>query len=259
MTAPAGTHGVLDVDHALTFGLHQVGTLEHPAGSNWHACWARFVRETGIHVEKWAPHARPWCGAFVWWVALIGGLRLPARWISVQAMEDDARAAGWWADGARDVRRGDLLVLFGHGVHVCWALSDGGSGMVHTLEGNTSSGTAGSQNDGGGVFMRYRPTFSVIGRVRLPQSHPLNVATAANVHAAVQTARTSAFWPLRIGSHGPEVRHLQGELVALGNPGLPVDGDYGPHTAAVVRLAQTHRGLAPTGEVDAALWHLLWR
>jgi hypothetical protein len=55
------------------------------------------------------------------------------------------------------VLRGDLVVLFGEGVHVAMVRSvDHQRGILNTIEGNTSFGSGGSQSNGGCVAERQR-------------------------------------------------------------------------------------------------------
>lgn len=65
---------------------------------------------------------------------------------------------------------------------------------------------------------------------------------------------SSAVWPsVSSGASGATVRTIQYLLVHQGFP-LTVDGAFGPATAQAVRDFQTSRGLAASGEVDAATW-----
>jgi hypothetical protein len=82
-----------------------------------------------------------------------------ASWLaSVAQIEDYARAArgpfkGWTTDGSK-AKMGDLVVLFGRGVHV-GTVREITSSTCRTWEGNTSAGS-GSQSDGGGSYKRDR-------------------------------------------------------------------------------------------------------
>ena len=87
---------------------------------------------------------------------------------SVAQIEDNAKRGGkcyrgWTTDRSR-IRPGDLVVVGGYGVHVEMVSgpprSDGG---VPTYGGNTSSGVAGSQSNGGGAFARVRYPSEVRG------------------------------------------------------------------------------------------------
>lgn len=129
-----------------------------------------------------------WCGVWACNAALAGGVKpdRPFRWASVAMIEDDARFS---TNGFRDWRhrpkatgkdwshvyRGDLVVLFGRGVHVETIRSCARwrrlLGYVVTDGGNTSAGPGGSQSNGGGAFKRRRPISDIYGiaRVRYPK------------------------------------------------------------------------------------------
>jgi hypothetical protein len=80
---------------------------------------------------------------------------------SVASIEDYAKAGrgpfkGWTTDGTK-AKKGDLVILFGRGVHVGTVRSVD-SGYCHTWEGNTSpdSSSGSSQSNGGGSYKRSR-------------------------------------------------------------------------------------------------------
>lgn len=161
---------------ALRWLTKHRGITENPAGSN------RDKRVDGItaaqrRVAGGADYlvGQAWCGTWCAAAALHAGVKIhsPERWASVAFIEDDARAErnGFrgWTNGTKGVLRGDLVVLFGRGVHVetvratfplgrskryGWILSDGG---------NTGPGDSGSQANGGGAFRRWRRLSDVHG------------------------------------------------------------------------------------------------
>ncbi len=156
---------------ALRWLTRHRGITEQPPGSN------RDTRTDGITTaQKRAGGGatylvgKAWCGVWALMAALAGGVRPkhPERWASVGFIEDDARAhrngfRGWTTDHRR-VLRADLVVLFGRGEHVetvrkVYPLL----GLVRTDGGNTSSGNAGSQSNGGGAFPRWRRLSDVHG------------------------------------------------------------------------------------------------
>jgi hypothetical protein len=109
----------------------------------------------------------PWCGIFCANVLLYAGVKgITSRLAACIFIEDDARAGrapfGGWTRDPSSVRAGDLVLLFGRGVHVELVDRVAG-GVVHTIGGNTSAGTGGSQSNGGGVYRRARPLSAVHG------------------------------------------------------------------------------------------------
>jgi hypothetical protein len=105
---------------------------------------------------------QPWCGVWAFMGLYAAGLAKPGThsWMaSVASIEDKARAGaapfrGWTTDGSK-AKKGDLVVLFGRGVHV-GTVREITSSTCRTWEGNTSSGSSGSQSNGGGSYKRDR-------------------------------------------------------------------------------------------------------
>lgn len=154
--------------HWLT--MHR-GITEQPAGSN------RDNRQDGITAaqrlvadgDNWLT-GLAWCGVWACAAAMHAGLRIPKpyRWASVANIEDDARNAtngftGWAANPAY-AQRGDLVVLFGRGIHVeTVRVNHRRLRILVTDGGNTSrqGDLNGSQSNGGGAFKRWR-TYSTV-------------------------------------------------------------------------------------------------
>lgn len=156
------------------------GISEQPPGSN------RDNRRDGITAmqklvaggDTWLV-GLAWCGVCACAAALHAGVRIPRpwRWASVAAIEDDARAKtnGFrgWTTNPRVVFRADLAVLFGRGVHVETVRSvHPRLGILITYGGNTSPGTAGSQDNGGGLYRRVRRLSDVHGFALVDYPNP---------------------------------------------------------------------------------------
>lgn len=147
------------VNHAVSF--HNKVT-EKPPGSNRGGMITAWQQRFG----SWLL-GTPWCGTFCGNMLLFAGVKgVSGRIASVALIEDDARAGrgpfASWASNHGRVHPGDLVVLFGRGVHVGMVRSIKNN-VVYTIEGNTSSGTWGSQSNGGGVYKRARPISQVHG------------------------------------------------------------------------------------------------
>ena len=143
----------------LDTALAYVGTVER-GGNNRGARVERFLRSVGL-----GP-GHPWCAAYVSYVLDAAGVRAPlnerrrvirsglaARFITARSIR-----ASEALRGVKPVPPGAVVIWrkgngpYGHaGFVVDW---DGASG--ETVEGNTSSGRAGSQRDGDGVWRRQR-------------------------------------------------------------------------------------------------------
>jgi len=161
---------------ALRWLTNHRGITEQPPGSNTDNR-ADGIRAAQVKLGSWLV-GLPWCGVWAANACLAGGVKMdrPYRWASVANIEDDARAhrngfRGWKpaSAGVKGVLRGDLVVLFGRGVHVevvreikpirPWRPYR----VIVTDGGNTSSGNAGSQDNGGGAFRRERRMRDVHG------------------------------------------------------------------------------------------------
>ena len=100
----------------------------------------------------------PWCCAFVWWCFDKSGNGKAFYYGDKTAGCSEVRR---WANekhlfvSAKEAQYGDL-VIFGNDEHIGIVIANNGDGSYTTIEGNTSSDDAGSQSNGGGVFIRKR-------------------------------------------------------------------------------------------------------
>jgi hypothetical protein len=170
---------------ALRWLTNHRGITEDPPGSN------RDNRKDGItaaqkRLGSWLV-GLAWCGVWAANAALQGGVKIaePWNWASVRRIEIDAQAHRNGFRGAvtgpirntgkqwAGVFRADLVTLFG-GEHVETIRSCARAyrllGVIRTEGGNTSSGNAGSQANGGGAFPRWRriSDIHVIAKVNYP-------------------------------------------------------------------------------------------
>jgi hypothetical protein len=136
-----------------------IGVTESPAGTNRNP----FSSQMGRPPE-------PWCADFIAATARQIGLRLPSESAYTPTMADGFRKAGRFH---QTPQRGDIgFVDFPNDnktrvQHV--AVVQGVKGdTIATVEGNTSSGGRGSQDNGGGVYERTRPRSIFVGFGRPP-------------------------------------------------------------------------------------------
>lgn len=155
---------------ALRWLTNHRGCTEQPYGSN------SDHRKDGIRAAQlrcagggaWLIGA-PWCGVWAYNALRAGGVHgITSRLASVALIEDDARGKRGpfrgWTTSSRSALRGDLVVLFGRGVHVEVVRQVFPRlGYLITEGGNTSSGNGGSQANGGGSFRRIRRLRDVHG------------------------------------------------------------------------------------------------
>lgn len=106
---------------------------------------------------------QPWCGLAVMAAWSYGaGKSLPQDTVSTVAILNRARSGnGFKAVRSTDAKPGDLVVFNYPGgaaaEHVGLARGPARNGLIPTVEGNTSPGSGGSQNNGGGIWPRSRP------------------------------------------------------------------------------------------------------
>jgi hypothetical protein len=161
---------------AVAWALGKVGVVEQPAGSN------KGPGKDGISAMQNASigfDGQPWCQCMASYSAQVGTRgRLKAAWyggytVSVVNMARNGQR-GLAIVSLKDARPGDWVFFnFNPGgdpvEHVGIFLSyDKANGTVTCVEGNTSSGSGGSQDNGGGCFKRTRSASLVPAVVRVP-------------------------------------------------------------------------------------------
>ncbi len=109
----------------------------------------------------------PWCAMFLWWVGeQVGGKTLIPQIAYTPAMARWYREQGDNRWGITPRRGAIAFFDFPDSVeriqHVGLVEKVLPGGRIQTIEGNTSSGVAGSQADGGGVYRRIRPAAHVV-------------------------------------------------------------------------------------------------
>ena len=125
----------------LNIACGQLGVTESPAGSNR----TKYGKWMGLD-------GQPWCMSFVQWCFHQAGTPLPHRTGSCSAL------LNWYKANrpdcvVKDPQPRDIIIYnFGHTGIVERALP----GSVMCIEGNTSPGQSGSQDNGGGVYRRQR-------------------------------------------------------------------------------------------------------
>lgn len=237
-------------------GVEEVGQNNHGPQVK------KFLAEVGL------PEGYAWCDAFVSYEAhAAAGRRLPIESASVAVTFAKARELGWDVSGPA---RGDL-VLFdfdGDGQaddHIGIVISAGTFGRVwwklNTVEGNTSSGRAGSQADGGGVYVRTRIVRrSSVRFVRIPGVAPklrkIQVTIVGDGKNLAKAFKNPNRPTLKKGTRGPAVRKLQ-KLLAKHGARVTIDGQFGQRTTASVRAFQKRSGLKADGVVGAKTWSKL--
>ena len=120
----------------------------------------KYCREVN-HVPNQA-----WCATFVVSMAIRSGTILPANTNSTKTLANAFKRINKWHTTKPQI--GDIVFYkFSSGAnfvdHLGIVERVNSSTQITTIEGNTSSGTTGSQNNGNGVYRRTRNTRLVVG------------------------------------------------------------------------------------------------
>lgn len=160
-------------DKALNFWQKpRVGWTENPAGTNsdTRTNGIRYAQVQCANGGSWLI-GEPWCGVWCFAALQAAGVEgIDSHLASVELIESYARQGmkcyrSWTTDKTK-TQLGDLVVCFGRGVHVEMIRGYSGANVL-TYGGNTSSGTAGSQSNGGGAFARERSPGEIHGFARV--------------------------------------------------------------------------------------------
>lgn len=149
-------------ERALDIALKEVGYRE---GKN---NWTKYADEQWPDVQN-----QPWCGSFAGWCLKEAGWDVRGIvWMPyVPYIMAWAKKIGAWTTKAGSQKNGDLAVYNwgGRGAvdHVGITYRDNNSKLYRAVEGNTSPTNAGSQGNGGGVYIRYRKRSDIQGWVQM--------------------------------------------------------------------------------------------
>lgn len=151
-------------EEAVAKAASYIGTGETPPGSNR----TIFAAISG-HANGYA-----WCATFVTAVMRGVGIKLPSESAYTVAMDNGFRAAGAHVDNlATSLLPGDVVFFDfvspfnSRGIqHVGIFVKYLDGGNIETIEGNTSSGSSGSQDNGDGVYRRVRPLKYIVSAGR---------------------------------------------------------------------------------------------
>lgn len=155
----------MSISKVIETARGELGYTEDPPGSNRTKYWDAYDPRM---------QGQPWCVAFLWWVfqqagermAFFGGGKTAScgmllRWYREQGLTVDKK----------DIQIGDILILNFSGTQDtqhCGLVVDKGklAGTWYTIEGNTTPGEEGSQDDGGCVALKMRSVRNVVAVCR---------------------------------------------------------------------------------------------
>ncbi|WP_275898569.1 peptidoglycan-binding protein [Streptomyces olivoreticuli] len=163
---------------------------------------------------------QPWCDMFVSYCAEeTGNAAAVGKFAYCPSHVEFFKNRGQWYGPRSAVKAGDVVFFHtGDGIayHVGIVLADAEPGAsVRTVEGNTSSGNAGSQNNGDGVYYRTRPRSMILGFGR-----PAFTSTAGGTTG---TPSGGSRWTVKRGQTLGAIAALCGTTVAALlalNPGV---------------------------------------
>lgn len=211
----------------------ELGTREDSSGRVKYAAW---------YDPKL--NGQAWCAMFACWVfdRAGGGTLIPRAAYTPTFWQ-------WFVDrkqGDRQPRPGDLVFYnwpdsINRVQHVGIVEAVNPDGTITTIEGNTTSGQAGDQSHGGGVWRRRRSQSAVVG-----YGHPAFAAPPVAVPSPPPPGAVLS--TLRYGMRNSDaVKRLQEFLNRYDwrpeLPLLPVTGNYLDGTRDVVRAAQQQCGV----------------
>ncbi len=146
----------MTVGEVLAIARLEIGVMESPPNSN------NVKYNTWYYGRPVSGPAYPWCMVFVQWVFAQAGGPLPFRTASCSAL------LNWYKRNepshvVKTPKPGDIVIYeFGHAGIIEKVEHD----AILAVEGNTSSGTGGSQSNGGMVASRLRKISLVEGYIR---------------------------------------------------------------------------------------------
>lgn len=221
-----------DTEKVIEIAKSQIGVAESPKNSN--------KQQYG---EWYGWNGVAWCMIFVQWVFAHAGQTLPYKTASCSSL------LNWYKrnrpDQVHDTPEiGDIVIFdWGH-TGIVMGLS---KSYIITIEGNTSPTIIGSQDNGGGVYQRYRAKSKVTAYIRPYEAEKQEEDGKVTVTLDV----------LRKGSKGQQVRQVQRLLVAMGYAAGKADGDFGSLTEEALKEYQREHNLTVDGICGKKTWDAL--
>ena len=173
-----------------------------------------------------------WCMEFIWWCFKQAGM----DWYKTASCTACYKHYASRAVSRNSLRKGDIVFFdwdhSGDCDHV-GIVESVGSSRITTIEGNTSSGNAGSQSNGDGVYRRYRTRSQIAKAIR--PAYDAETSGGGTCNVTVQEVQN--------GSKGGSVYVLQAFLKSKGYYTGKVDGEAGNLTANAIGAFQKAMGL----------------
>lgn len=234
-----------------------------------------------VEFTRWHGHVGwPWCAIFCSWLLYVqchaNGEKSPVEGIDypygpaysgsfMVAGQNGTNGLGWSPNpvlGSFAIYDWDWKGMTDHIGIVSQVHS---TAAFAAIEGNTSSGSGGSQSDGGGVHERERSNVSgyVRGFVTVPYGAGGGGAPKPPSSKIVKNGSAAPAWPGRMFAltspflHGNDVKAWQDRMRWRGYS-ITADGVYGPASKAACIAFQRGKGLAADGVVGPVTWKQTW-
>jgi len=164
----------MSLSKVIELARDELGYTENPPGSNRTKYWEAYDPKM---------QGQPWCVAFLWWVFQKAGERM--AFFGGGKTASCGTLLMWYQNMEQtvpvsEVQPGDIVILNFHGTqdteHCGLVVDVPARGLTnnldfYTIEGNTSSGVWGSQDNGGCVAEKLRHTYQIVAVCR-PQYQP---------------------------------------------------------------------------------------
>lgn len=199
----------------------------------------------------------PYCNMFTTWVLSQAGIPEPAPgFFAYVPFCINAYAAAGKRINIRDAQPGDLVCFDwdddGEADHIGIVEANRGS-YLQTIEGNTSSGSSGSQSNGGGVYRRTRDWSSVCAILRPAYSG--NASSNASVAKAGFRLTPDGYWGPATTRAAQKFYGTPVDGVVSGqdasriaeNPGLGDGWEVGSGGSQLIAAIQKSRGVTADG------------
>lgn len=198
-------------------------------------------RNNDTKFGKWyGLNYNPWCDmAISYWADKSGNADVVGHFAYCPSHVNWFKARGQWVSRGAAVKPGDIVFYSwsNNGVadHVGIVERASGAGAdIHTIEGNTASGSAGSQSNGDGCYRRTRSRTYVLGFGRPAYKAEPAAPAKPSVSVAKLNAARKADMPARTGhtTHPADVKLVEAALHAEGllSASYARDGSWGTLT-----------------------------
>ena len=171
----------MSLSKVIAVARGELGQTENPAGSNL----TKYGAAYGLD-------GQPWCVMFLWWCFREAGERM--AFFSGGKTASCSTLLRWYKEQGltvpvEDVQAGDIVLMNFHGKQEpehCGLVVDVPAGGLtnspdfYTIEGNTSSGVWGSQDNGGCVAEKLRHPYQIVAVCR-PQYQPEALAPVDDI------------------------------------------------------------------------------